>query len=111
VSVPDHAPYVLPQDARYLDAWDELHHDQERLRICRDYPPEPFLGRHDSPLVLLQANPGLGPADSRTWACPEALLVLLPPACASVTDDEPTETSFPRKFLMSTHNWLMSSVF
>ncbi len=66
--IPGRAPYVLPQDVEYLNAWNELHRHRPRFQVRLDYPPEPFLGRRDAPLVLLQANPALGPADGKMWA-------------------------------------------
>jgi hypothetical protein len=58
---------VLPQDAPYLEAWNELNSDRPERQVSLDYPPEPFIGVHDAPLVLLEGNPRLGDADSQTW--------------------------------------------
>jgi hypothetical protein len=103
VDLPSQAPFVLPVDAPYVAAWNELHGEHEDFQICLDYPPEPFLGRHDAPVAVLSANPGLGPEDSGTWASRD----VVDTALDSVTSAEGTSFLWLRDKLAWTAgaNW------
>ena len=61
--LPAGPPYVLPQDARVVEQFNagaKPHH-----AIDYDLLPEPFLGRQDAPVVLLNLNPGWSCKDGR----------------------------------------------
>jgi hypothetical protein len=65
LQLPESPPYVLPEDADYVRAWNEVSGRQNERRLLRlDVLPDPFVGRRDAPLVVLALNPG--------WAGSEA---------------------------------------
>lgn len=82
LALPGRAPFVLPQDAPYVHAFNQWRRERCRGRCgrpacgadassCRDasrvrpdYTPEPRLGPVDAPLVILQLNASFS-ADSR----------------------------------------------
>ena len=55
--LPEQPEYVLDVDRRYLDAYNALLSDDDPRRINFTVPPEPFLGLHDAPVVVLSCNP------------------------------------------------------
>lgn len=60
--LPPHAPYVLSSDAGLID---EFHAGQVTVehRLHLELLPEPFLGRPDAPVVLLNLNPSYSDKD------------------------------------------------
>jgi hypothetical protein len=69
----DEAPYVLSADCRAIDRFNSALPDDDPHRLYLGVLPEPFLGYHDAPVVVLMSNPGIGPADrtiDRSWLIP-----------------------------------------
>ena len=58
--LPKTPPYVLPCDEASIGAFNSKHPERD-LQLWTDRFPEPFLGRPDAPLVLLNGNPGSNP--------------------------------------------------
>lgn len=58
-------PYVLPEDRAVVDRWNASLDAGDPKRIELHVLPEPFLGYHDAPVLVLMANPGSVPADRR----------------------------------------------
>lgn len=54
--LPDAAPYVLPEDAEFIERFNRTARPEHRFHL--DDLPEPFLGAADAPVVLLNLNPG-----------------------------------------------------
>jgi hypothetical protein len=75
-------PYVLPEDRLVVSRWNSSLDPDDPRRVELHVLPEPFLGYHDAPLVLLMANPGSVARDrriDRSWltaANQEALTTL-----------------------------------
>lgn len=61
--LPRGEPYVLPDDQPHVDAFNKLATEAAGLDLR--YPPEPFIGNLNAPVVLLSLNPGLSDDD---WA-------------------------------------------
>ena len=63
IRLPQSPPFVLQEDRTAIDRFNaratELH------QIHLELIPEPFLGRPDAPIVLLNLNPGFDPDDTR----------------------------------------------
>ncbi len=59
LELPTSAPYVLPEDATAIEAFNRA--ADVRHRVDLTLLPEPFLGRPDAPVVLLCLNPGWKP--------------------------------------------------
>lgn len=59
--LPESAPFVLPDDAPVVEAWNKYASEREQLRL--DLVPQPWLGRWDAPVVVLNLNPGIGSTD------------------------------------------------
>jgi len=67
---PRQAPHVLPQDKPAVDRWNASLSRADPRRIELHVLPEPVLGLHDAPVVVLMANPGSTPGDRhipREW--------------------------------------------
>ncbi len=71
LELPGTAPFVLPADERYLDAFNATDRRRPEHAIDMRLLPEPWLGRHDAPVVVLAANPGLDPSDATVHARPD----------------------------------------
>jgi hypothetical protein len=54
--LPNAPPYVLPEDAEFIERFNLTARPEQRLHL--DDLPEPFLGAADAPVVLLNLNPG-----------------------------------------------------
>jgi len=67
ISMPPSADYVTDEDGPYIEEWNKIHTGHPQYRIDLRLPPEPFLGYHDAPLVVLSANPGLAPDDYEAY--------------------------------------------
>jgi hypothetical protein len=66
--LPQQEPFVLPEDASLVAEFNET--ASEKLTLHLELLPEPFLGRSNAPVVLLNANPGYSPAgDGRRVHC------------------------------------------
>ncbi|MFF3075264.1 hypothetical protein [Kitasatospora sp. NPDC057936] len=65
-------PYAFPEDLPYLLAFNDAlrEHHKPRYGLDLSLPPEPFLGPHDAPLVVLLANPGRDDDDPAAYARP-----------------------------------------
>jgi hypothetical protein len=63
------APYVTADDEPYVRAWNASLPEGEDSPFFLDLslPPEPFLGPHDAPVVVLSANPGNAPGDAAAY--------------------------------------------
>ncbi|WP_375418202.1 hypothetical protein [uncultured Hymenobacter sp.] len=69
LALPNQAPFVLPQDAPFLDVHDAIRNPRPtayRLHL----PPLPFQGRPDAPVVLLGLNPGYAESDETLQTTP-----------------------------------------
>lgn len=67
---PRKAPYVLPEDKPAVDHWNASLDPADPRRIELHVLPEPTLGLHDAPIVVLMASPGSTPGDRhipREW--------------------------------------------
>ena len=60
-ALPGKAPFVLPQDRPYIEAFNAERNRNEANRVRTDLIPEPFFGRRDAPVVMLLLNPGASP--------------------------------------------------
>ncbi len=67
--LPNEQPWVLPGDRVIINKFNESKH--ERFRVDPSLLPEPFIGRHDAPVVLLGLNPGWDANDKLLHANPE----------------------------------------
>ena len=67
ISLPPSADYVTEEDGPYIEEWNKIPIRHPQYRIDLRLPPEPFLGYHDAPLVVLSANPGLAPGDYEAY--------------------------------------------
>jgi hypothetical protein len=79
---PREEPYVLPEDRAVVDRWNASLSPTDPRRIELHVLPEPVLGFHDAPLLLLMANPGSTPEDrhiDRAWVTPANLEALTTP--------------------------------
>jgi hypothetical protein len=65
--LPECEPYVLRDDRELIEQFNVDAAEAHRVRL--DLVPEPYLGRPDAPIVLLNLNPGAG----EQRASPEAL--------------------------------------
>lgn len=61
-TLPNTSPYVLAEDATAIETFQSRSTDETRLHL--DILPEPFLGRPDAPIVLLNLNPGFSEAET-----------------------------------------------
>lgn len=60
--LPAKAPFVLASDAPAIDQFHQGPVDESQ-RLHLELIPEPFLGRPDAPVVLLNLNPGFSERD------------------------------------------------
>lgn len=58
-------PYVLAEDKPVVDCWNARLSPDDPRRLELHVLPEPFLGYHDAPVLILMANPGSVPGDRR----------------------------------------------
>ena len=79
LDTPKTGPFVLEQDASYIDVHNRLALSKQDLNhfIHLDSPPSPFAGRFDAPVVILLANPGHSVDDKREQTKKENLDVIL----------------------------------
>ena len=63
LEIPGSPPFVVPADERYIDAFNISDGRRPEHEIDTTLLPEPWLGRHDAPVVMLTANPGIDPTD------------------------------------------------
>lgn len=77
-TVPESAPFILSEDAPYVEALNgTLRKDDRAHRIIDDLPPSPFAGLHKAPVVVLLANPGWSKSDRKEQCAPSALPTIL----------------------------------
>lgn len=69
--LPERPPYVLPSDEQAVAAFNAAATEEHKNHV--ELPPEPFLGRADAPVVLLNLNPGFHERDYLTYEDPYAL--------------------------------------
>lgn len=67
-SLPLEAPYLLPEDRVAVETFNRS--CREARKIHAEVLPEPFLGRRDAPIVLLNLNPGFSERDVETHRLP-----------------------------------------
>lgn len=78
LDVPNRAPFVLPADKPYIDAFNgTLDEGNSAHRIDTNVPPGPFAGHLDAPVVILLANPGWDERDQAEQCAPGNLRVIL----------------------------------
>lgn len=68
-ALPKRSPYVLPNDAPYVHAFNQTASEDQRIEL--DALPEPFFGSFEAPVVILLQNPGLSPRDLRHHKRPD----------------------------------------
>ncbi|MCG3179572.1 MAG: hypothetical protein BIFFINMI_01910 [Phycisphaerae bacterium] len=66
--LPESEPYVLPDDAAALAKFNAT--VPARFEVHTELLPEPFIGRPDAPVVLLNLNPGYSPNDWKNHTDP-----------------------------------------
>jgi hypothetical protein len=66
--LPRRPPYVLDEDAALVAAFNARAKPEHRIDMT--LLPEPFVGRHDAPVVLLNLNPGWKPSNAATHSQP-----------------------------------------
>ena len=59
------SPWVLPEDRPHIEAFNAFASDATRIDLS--LPPEPWIGRLDAPVIVLNLNPGIGPGDQARW--------------------------------------------
>lgn len=59
--------FVTEADQPYIEEWNKIHAGHREFQIDLSLPPEPFLGFHDAPLVVLSANPGRAEGDHEAY--------------------------------------------
>lgn len=59
LKLPKNSPYILPQDQSIIDDFNGRCRSEE-FKIVQEMYPEPFIGRVDAPIILLNLNPGFG---------------------------------------------------
>lgn len=69
IALPNVSPFVLPEDAASVGSFNPVAKPQHYLDTS--LLPEPFLGRPDAPVVLLNLNPGWSSEDAAWHAKPE----------------------------------------
>jgi hypothetical protein len=82
LSPPREEPYVLSQDSGAVNRWNASLDPNDPRRLELHVLPEPVLGLHEAPVVLLMANPGSNPEDrdiDRTFVTPANLESLTTP--------------------------------
>ena len=62
-ALPRYPPYALPGDQSCLQAFNKRLAADSPHYIDLTLPPEPIIGLHEAPVVLLSANPGRAPGD------------------------------------------------
>lgn len=61
LNLPNSALYVLPEDRPYIERFNSGRTGtNENYHIHLDVRPEPYMGRPDAPVLLLNGNPGYG---------------------------------------------------
>ena len=58
-AVGDAAPFVVPEDAPFIEAFNATLSETSPHLLHLDLPPSPINGFHEAPLVVLEANPFL----------------------------------------------------
>jgi hypothetical protein len=64
--LPSTASFAVPEDQKAITAFNKsllARNPRDPRRIDITIPPEPFLGLHDAPVLVLHANPGRDPGD------------------------------------------------
>ncbi|MDZ7703524.1 MAG: hypothetical protein U5L04_03455 [Trueperaceae bacterium] len=70
INLPDSAPYVLPDDASAIRAFNQRPQIKKEHRYEFTLLPEPFAGSPTAPVVVLTLNPGLNSKDFATHERP-----------------------------------------
>ena len=68
--LPRKAPYQVPSDAEFIQKINGQYKNTDPLKIHFELLPEPYLGRHDAPVVLLGLNPGFDEMDEQAHVNP-----------------------------------------
>lgn len=66
--LPETRPFVLPVDADAIERFNWK--AKEHVKVDLNLLPEPFIGRFDAPIVLLNLNPGWSSDDARWHRSP-----------------------------------------
>jgi hypothetical protein len=61
LQLPEKAPYVLPEDEAAIRRFNSRLDGNDERRIDLELIPEPFLGYHSAPVVILMHNLGKAP--------------------------------------------------
>lgn len=65
-SLPATRPFVLPEDATAISAFNLRAHEKKRYDLTLF--PEPYFGHPSAPVIVLALNPGWGPNDAEVHA-------------------------------------------
>lgn len=98
VHTPTSAPYVLPEDRAAVCEWNASLVPGDPRLIELHVLPEPMLGLHDAPVLLLMGNPGSTPGDrliDRTWLTPANWNALLTPGGTAMYCLDDRAATFP----------------
>ena len=76
LNLPATQPFVLPEDAVFVEEFNEILGKSGKHFLDLRLPPNPFSGSHDAPLVVLLANPGIGESDLSVQLEPQNLQLL-----------------------------------
>jgi hypothetical protein len=68
--LPLEQPYVLPEDKADVEQFNFRRGSKDDFKIRLEILPEPYLGRPNSPVVVLNLNPGFNSKDSKQHAEP-----------------------------------------
>jgi hypothetical protein len=74
--LPGTAPFVLPSDRPYVDAFNREHGVNDKYRLRTEIRPIPAHGNRKAPVVLLSRNPGFDDDDLITEDRPECRTLL-----------------------------------
>src|SRR4051812_43270346 len=64
IGLPHDPPFVLPEDAEAVRAFNARASEKTKLRID-EFLPEPFVGNRNAPVVVLGNNPGYSAEGAR----------------------------------------------
>ena len=78
LELPSRGSFTLPADEPYVDAFNAaLDQSNTKHRIIKEWPPGPFAGCFDAPVVVLLANPGWSETGLAEQCAPGALKPIL----------------------------------
>jgi hypothetical protein len=74
LDLPDRQPFALPDDLSLIEEFNRK--SSANYQVDLNLLPEPFIGRPDAPVVLLNLNPGWSPGDAE-WHAKHAFVRLI----------------------------------